>query len=390
MSTALEKEIQEREAHQQCEDESVGSRAPLHNALLMALAVISSLIELWLFYRLAMAEANLEPLPWAEVIGIHVGWVAFMSLLAYRPIKQGCGKGIYILLIGSTLFLGFIGAMGSAITMVLYWEYARHTTSFDEWYEALFPEEEVSEARTLANKLEASGTGGEGSLTPFNDILNHGSQRQKQSMIALISRNFKPAFAPVLNRALNDPDNSIRVQAATAATFVENGFLKQAMALEEQLKEAPENAEILLALASHYDDYAYTGLLDFEREQQNRDKAIELYQLYLLEDKDNTRVHNALGRNLLKNERFEEARTFLEHLLQEGHAPKSLYLWYMECLFHLQDYDALGEAADQLVEKYGDMAFPAHIMETVLFWHHRRDNGQPSPPLSSVPAEGQA
>ncbi|MEG3639884.1 tetratricopeptide repeat protein [Magnetococcus sp. PR-3] len=374
-----------------CEDEGVGSKVPLHNAILMALAVLSCLIELWLFYRMAMAEANLEALPWTEVVGLHLAWMTVLCIIAYRPITRGCGKGLYVLLITTTGTLGFVGALGTAVTMILYWEYARHTTSFDEWYAALFPEEEMSEARMLSEKLEASGGGAEGMMTPFNDILKYGTQRQKQSMIALISRNFKPAFAPVLQQALNDPDNSIRVQAATATTFVENGFLKRSMELEELHSHDPDDQEILLDLASHYDDYAYTGILDLERERQNRDKAIELYQLYLSADRSNARVQNALGRNLLKNERFEEARDFLEGLLNEGEAAKSLYLWYMECLFQLKDFAALGQAADSLVRKYSENAFPPHIMETVLLWQAgQTEEPQPLLPKPTTMDEGHA
>ena len=54
----------------------------------------------------------------------------------------------------------------------------------------------------------------------------------------------------------------IRVQAATVIARLEQEFLDRTFELEAAVREAPDDAAAMLALASHCDDQAFAGLLD--------------------------------------------------------------------------------------------------------------------------------
>src|SRR6185436_344770 len=119
------------------------------------------------------------------------------------------------------------------------------------------------------------------SVAPFSDILFFGTLAQKQELISLMSRSFQPAFAPVLRAALDDANNAIRVQAASAITLIEDDFMRRSLSLASSVREKPGDPELLLKQARLHDDYARSGILDRDRERDSRKKALETYREYL-------------------------------------------------------------------------------------------------------------
>ena len=104
--------------------------------------------------------------------------------------------------------------------------------------------------------------------------------------LSRMTERFDASFSPAFNKALNDRSNTIRVQAATAVAKIEKQFMNRLMRITEAAELYPNDIEIKLVMAEHYDDYAFTGILDNERERINRRRALKHYQEYLKECPD--------------------------------------------------------------------------------------------------------
>lgn len=337
--------------------------------LLCLLVFILQLVLLWGMFW----EYGLNPLRTPEyLIGLHSVLVLVLFILAWyrgRNIGSPCLNGFYYLLALATAMMGFVGILGVMLAFGLFLEYRKTATSFEEWYESLFPADLLNASIELMSRIESQGTNANAALTPFMDILAYGSQEQKQTMIAKMSRNFKPVFASVLREAVNNADNAVRVQAATAISHVENSFMRRTMAFEQQLEHNNEDLELVLEVARHYDDFAFTGLLDPVREGENRQKAIAGYRTCLAGKPGDHGVAVALGRTLVRSGELEEAAEFFEATLRHGVATHQMVLWAMETLFKLERFDQLVELSQRHSKLFsGEEDWMIRIRDTVNLW----------------------
>jgi tetratricopeptide (TPR) repeat protein len=181
------------------------------------------------------------------------------------------------------------------------------------------------------------------------DTISHGSVDQRIAVIATVTRNFRPVFAPILKAAIADANPEVRVQAATAITKLTDDFVGRAQALEAAAAQAPGDAARLRALAKAYDEYAYTGILDAALEQNNRQRALQLWITYCERVPDDAEALLAVGRLLMRLERHALAAQWLEKAFAEGRATRQAVLWYMEVLYALGRTDALRAIAAQTV-----------------------------------------
>ena len=171
------------------------------------------------------------------------------------------------------------------------------------------------------------------SVIPFMDVMEIGNVGQKRDALSRIASSFSPRFAPSLKKALQDESSAIRVQAATAITKIENRFHDKLLKIVQLHREHPKNPVIKKALAEHYDNYAFTGLLDSEREHLNREKARELYLEYLQLRPEDVDVRLKIGRLLIRNDYLDQAVDWFKHSLDDGYTTDSMKVWYMECLY---------------------------------------------------------
>lgn len=254
----------------------------------------------------------------------------------------------WYLLFATALFTA-PGAGAACLAFVLYLRHARHSRPFEEWYKELFPErgrriyERVYEELQLTVRQRASKS----EVIPFADVINYGSREQKQLAISLMSRHFEPPFAPVLKRALEDRDNSVRIQAATAITNLESQFAERVMTLEKRIAGDPAPRH-LLELARHFDRYAFSGLLDDERSQRARARAIETYRRYLDDEPDDLFARVAIGRLLLRSGDAAGARDWLRAAHERHGGHPSIDNWLLEAHYRLGDYGEVRRLARSL------------------------------------------
>lgn len=320
----------------------------------------------------AMATLVLERMASVAVVFAgHLVVVALLVAVAFAHRRAG-GRStpLFMLLAITTAVFGPLGAAGSLLVFLLRLVFPADTQSFEAWYRALFPEDEVEEERRLASLLDrVAGQEGEVSIGPLFDILSHGTRAQKQIAIAVMTRGFNPVFAPALRMALRDTDNAIRVQAATSMTTIENNFMKRAAALDKAARAEPDSPEALKAVALFNDDYAATGLLDPLRERRGRRTALDTYLKYLKLVPGDGPARLAVARLLIRRKRYAVAAAVLERCQRDGLFTPNMAPWYMECLFHLRRYGELRRFADSHL---GDVAqldkFPIRVVEMVRLW----------------------
>lgn len=275
---------------------------------------------------------------WSGPLAAHL---AIVALLAAWCRRLRSDVRIPMLLAASTAALGPVGAAGTLFSMQLTRWYFRRAIPFEEWYRSLFPDTPRDEGDELAERVARADPANPASLTPFADILAFGGFQEKQALLALINQQFRPAFGPLLRRALTDGNNAIRVQAATAMNKLENAMTARTLELSRRAREAPGDVEGLLRLARHYDDCLYSGTLDRHREEELRDRTLDIFRQCLRAQPGDLDSRLAVGRLLLRGQRYAEAAAWLEQAMAEGLAIPQAGMWYMESLYHLGRYSEL-------------------------------------------------
>jgi polysaccharide biosynthesis protein PelE len=275
----------------------------------------------------------------------------------------------FLLLVVATAALGPMGAAGASFSAALRCVFARRSTPFERWYASLFPEMAASPTRALYQRIALRGAGpaARSTVAPFGDVIALGTVQEKQSVVTMVADAFRPAFAPALRSALNDSEPAIRVQAATASARIENRFLERSMALEERRAATPGDADALLALARHHDEYADTGMLDTSRAQGERRQALEHSLSAERLRPGDPQVTEAIGRLLLRLGEFERAAACLEREVERPDASAVALGCYLECLYQLRDLQGLRDAARRHQDRIAASDLP-ELREAVRLW----------------------
>ncbi len=300
-------------------------------------------------------------------------------ILTIRPFDNR----FLMLLFITTFFTGVFGAVGTVFTIIMYLWHARFSIPFSEWFQFIFPSDIPSEPELVYEDIiigrdESAKTY---SVIPFLEVLDFGTPAQKREALSRMTANFHPAFARAFGKALHDNNNMIRVQAATAITKIENIFLEKLMKLSSLYEQYASDPAVIKALAEHYDDYAFTGILDPERERSNRKHALKYYREYLKLDTHNIDVRTHIGRLLLRDDKAIEAADWFQRCAQEGHSNEPMVIWYMEALYAAKRFDELRRVAPGALA-YAESqrsSFPDLIESARLWSSHGTPTSTPTP-----------
>jgi hypothetical protein len=324
-------------------------KVPRASSIFLSVAAFTGVAETIVL----LAVVN-ERIPPATAAALHVAGVAALAAWVYFSRDCRIDLRLPMMLVMMTCFMGPIGALGTLVTLLFTKIYSRTATPFEEWYAALFPDTQLRPETELWQQILVTGSEGEQtSVAPFSDILFFGNLAQKQELIALVSKNFQPVFAPVLRMALNDSNNAIRVQAASAITKIEDEFLQRSLSLSSAAQQKKADPGLLWKLARLNDDYANAGILDHERERESRKRAGEAYEEYLKLRPDHVDARIAVARLLLRDGQYAEAARGLENLIDRENVPTQLILLYMEALYSLGKFEDLRRVAHR---KFSEIA----------------------------------
>jgi tetratricopeptide (TPR) repeat protein len=300
--------------------------------------------------------------------GVHLLTVAGVVALARQETEPRRARALWLLAMAHGA-LGPFGTAGTLLSVGLGRYYDRRATPVDEWRRTLFPDAEEDPDAKLWALVDLRNTDRPSAIAPFVDVIEHGALAQKQAVVALIAKHFRPAFAPALRRALHDPQNAVRVQAATAVSLIEAQATSTALDLDRQRRESPDDPQVLLQLARHEDAYAFTGLLDPGRERESRGRAVDAYRAYVLLRPDDVSALHELGRLYVRLARYGEALECFEQVMEHEDSATAR-LWIMECLFHLRRFGELRHRAREgAVRVSGDpAALPIETQQVLKLW----------------------
>lgn len=308
-----------------------------------------------------LAEGRLPGGGWGFFVGHGVLAAALAAWTVWRG-RRGLDQRFPGLLAMTALFLGPGGPPCTLLCLIMHGVFRRYATGFHDWYLSLFPESEVAPARELYELIVTGREqAGAASVESFTDVMTVGSPQQKQAVIALVSRHFRPSFTPALKLGLADADPSVRVQAATATARVEHEFNEKWQRLEHAAHSHPDDPAARRELARHLDEYAFCGLLDANREQELQQKALDQYRQALAMAFDDADLRNDLGRLLLRVGLVEEAAETLAPAAAHAR-DRRLLAWYAESLFRLRRFDDLRALC---ADRRGDMGGRTSVFDAL-------------------------
>lgn len=318
---------------------------------------------------------NLSPY---VVLLVHILVVLVLGVFAIL-MRHGSEARFMRLLLLAVITSGPFGSGGVVLAIMTYVWCIRNALAFEEWFSSIFPKQPHIISQRIYDDIVI---GRDESSVPYSvisfmDVLSFGNEAQKRQALARATTNFHPNFAPVFRKALSDHSNTIRVMAATGISKVESIFLKRMMQLTEIKSKHPKDHLVTWALAEHYDNYAYTGLLDFDREQLNRRKAMEHYNEYLTMQPQDIEPRNRIGRILMREKQYERACDWFRQCITAGYTSDSISLWYSEALFACGRYDELRSYCANLPPMLVQNATANAAMRDALsLWSGKRMSGK--------------
>jgi len=344
-------------------------RFPFETTVTVILTSIAAVVEWAAFHSLLGDRISL-----ATGLGFHLAVVLLLSAWFLLQLKTGMDIRLTALVLLMITVTGPFGSLISVLMLVFFLGFSNADISFLQWLSALFPEERVEKSIELYQRLSAGWDdfSEKKRIMTFQDALALGTIQQKREALAKISRYFRREFAPALMSALHDSDNAIRVQAATVIAKFEQEYMSRYMQLSRQHKEDPDDPDILLKLAQQADAYAYSGILDREREADFRKIATEHFLTYLEKDPENDQVLFSLGRLYIHLGKPERSFDLLHGFMSSGQKPPlNLAMWLIESLYSLGRYSEIRE----LVSRYQDELLPEsdqpiHIIDTLQLWEN--------------------
>lgn len=273
---------------------------------------------------------------------LHIAIVLALAFCVY-VMSQGAEKKFVFLLLISVMTTGPFGAAGTILAVLTHIWYTQHALVFEEWFSSIFPKQPQTTAQRVHENILTGRdeSAQQYSVISFLDVISFGSEAQKRQALSKATSNFQPNFASVFQKALSDHSNTIRVLAATGISKIESQFLERMMQLTELKSTHGKDPHVVWSLAEHYDNYAYTGLLDFDREMNNRQKALAHYQEYLQLKPSDIEARNRIGRILMRNKEYEKACDWLQKCISQGFSSESISQWYSEALFACGRYEDL-------------------------------------------------
>lgn len=275
-------------------------------------------------------------------------------------------------LIPFTLFFipfGPPGGVIASLSLILYLVDHYITQPISSLISSLFPMQKMETSEYIYERLlyRLEDTRADRVPIPFKDIMKYGNYNQKRIAIEKMLRYFKPEFASALKMGLEDPSSAIKVQTATALSFIDHKMFDRFTVLKNYSLEEPEDILLLKTFAEFGAYYALSGILDKDRLEDILSQTIPAIKKYLKErPKDNT-LKFSLAKLYIKQQDTESAQNLLEELLQTSFDSEAAYL-LMDILYEKKDYEAVRSLAQKSLSEDKGLAHSEYIKNMALAW----------------------
>lgn len=269
-------------------------------------------------------------------LGLHA--LTCAALFAVPPaVRTGAWAGPLRLLAVLLPALGPFAVMAGIVALAATPLLRRRSLDAEVWRATLFPAPEEDGLDDRLRRLEENTDAQReaGRVVAFADVLRLGELPQQERVVALMAREYRPDFAPLLRAALNAPTRPLRAQAAAALTVVETRFTAEAQALRGQ-GGGP-------ALARKLDELANSGLLEEGRARALRSEAACIWAERTASAPLDADAAASFGRDLLQLDEVTAARDALERAHAGGLRSPALIGWLAEARFRTGDLDGVEE-----------------------------------------------
>jgi len=281
----------------------------------------------------------------AHALVLHAALVWVLCFWLYLRWRRGAELRHAGPLVVMTAVLGPVGAWGAFVTVALYALFRRNRGGFAEWYEALLGERARSKSLRLYDAIVsgAMDPGRDRSLASFVDLLALGTDAQRRALVAMVTENFRPAFAPILRQALQHRDSAVRVLAATAASRIAADAQKRTERLQAVLRNSPDDQAALRALGLHLKSQADASLVAPERATTLRRQALSSLLRYLERAGEDVEAIAAVANLHVGLGDHAAAREWLDQNPATRDSDASAFADYLDSLYRMRRFGELRE-----------------------------------------------
>ncbi len=288
---------------------------------------------------------------------VHVVAVTAANVLAWRPAAVPDAATATLRM--TAALLPFLGPIAPALAlMVLAIPAVRPHTVHDaaEWHEHLFPNLAADPINERIDAIGRHQLGGQSSseIESFYDVLRWGKLSEKEHVLSLISRSYRPEFAPVLNEALNGDDLGLRAQAAAGLSLLETRTSARLATLQHALREAPDDAarvKATILLAQALSTAAHSSLYDENRTAEMRREISALLGPIVAagssDPAQSAMLRAILGRTMIQLGDVDAACVTLEPVVAASEHADAAFGWLVEALFRKSDFIGLTALIDR-------------------------------------------
>ena len=233
--------------------------------------------------------------------------------------------------VGGFLFFSFLKAI-----------YSYFASPVSEWFKGLFPEQKETPFEEVFQRIKFGwddySTLNE--VSSFQNIFSFGTLSQKQAVLDTIVKDFNSSYAPILKMALDNNDNTLRIQAAAIVSKIALDYEKGLDKKIKEKEENPDDLEKLLDLANAYDDFVNLDILTGDREKMAAETAVKFYRESLQKKPEDRSIWFSIGRLLFRAKQYEEFLTWLKEYREKfKDFSQILHTWELEALYKLKRFD---------------------------------------------------
>jgi tetratricopeptide (TPR) repeat protein len=265
--------------------------------------------------------------------------------------------------------LGPAGALTILLSLGLYLLYVKLTQPLGDLLISLMPpiEQNASEETYERILYHLDDFHPERVPIPFRDIMAFGTYKQKRMAIEKMLRYFRPEFAPVLRSGLDDKSNAVKVQAATALSYIDHKLFEENVQLKKLGEEDPRDMDALKAYAKHTQSYVFAEILDPDRRERMLEAAIQAYEAYLENVPEDEDSQLALAQLLYTQGNYSKSKKLLKRHLEIAFSPEAALL-LMKVLYELKEYEELHAFAAKVKKNLGDHLLHDDLYDYVQLW----------------------
>lgn len=271
------------------------------------------------------------------------------------------------------LFLGPFGAFLFMATSLLSSFYVRRVEPLEKTIGEFFPEDPEDEnAFRVYERIRFGLDVYDPDKIPYSyeEVMRYGTESQKKIAIERILKYFRKEFTKPLLQALSDKASSVRILAATAVARIDNQYSEHLKKLEEEVLQNPNDVDLQFKYANLLESLSELDLIDKDRREKLRDKAIAIFEKLENEYPDDKDICFSLGRLYLSSNQLPKAILYLYNLKDKnGFVDDEALKGLFRALFQNKQYQEIRRIIkENNIKIKGDDATHDILIDEIMLW----------------------